>query len=119
MSWSYSWNLLKVYRTVPDGIITQTFWECAVTDENNNTALLEGATVFDQYAVRNNEPDPLTGVRPPFVEDPSDEEILNWIIQVHADEKRLLGLQRFAKIKLYGDENDAKSPPSRPWLEEE
>ena len=77
------------------------------------------ATVFDQYAVRNNEPDPLTGVRPEFVEDPSDEEILNWIIQVHADEKRLLGLQRFAKIKLYGDENDAKSPPSRPWLEEE
>ena len=30
----------------------------------------------------------LTGFAP-FVEDPSDEEILNWIIQVHADEKRL------------------------------
>ena len=111
MSFSYSWQLTKVYRTVPEGIITQTFWRCTAVDEDGKTAIMDGGTVFDQYAVKNNEPEPLTGKRPAFIEDPSDEEILSWIIEVHTNENRLSALEALFKVKLYGDADDLTSPP--------
>lgn len=111
MSFTYSWELTKVHRLVPEGIITQTFWRCTATDDDGNTATIDGSTVFDQYAVKNNEPEPLTGNRPAFIEDPSDEEILSWIIEVHTNENRLSALEALFKVELYGDEDDLTSPP--------
>lgn len=108
---TYSWCLTKVHRTVPDGIITQTFWQCTATDQNGMTATLDGSTVFDQFAVRNNEPEPLTGTRPDFIDDPSDEEILSWIVEAHSNENRLMALEALFKVELYGDEDDFTYPP--------
>lgn len=120
MSLTYSWEFTGREEAEVGGIVRTVTWRCTGTDSDGNSATLDGSTLFDVASVLLNEIEPLTGQRPAFVEDPSDEQCLQWVIDVHnAADFRLDALQKMLEVKLYGDSHDEVYPPVRPWLEEE
>lgn len=113
MAYSYQWTVdrLQVSTT---GIVTYVTWECAATRAaDGQVATLKGSTWFDHQAVIQNEPDPLTGVRGPFVElaDLTDDIVIGWLQAVHATGDRALGLQRLFDVEMGVDVDDEVSPP--------
>jgi hypothetical protein len=112
MTLTYTWNYINREVSEVGGIIRTIFWECTGTDGDGKQATIAGSTVFDVVAVLLGEPEGLIGARPDFVETPTDAQCIQWIIDVHnAEESRLLALEAMLKKELYGDANDAVSPP--------
>tara|TARA_B100001287_G_C22591070_1_gene485653 strand:+ start:453 stop:860 length:408 start_codon:yes stop_codon:yes gene_type:complete len=112
MALTYTWNYINREIAEYGGIIRTVFWECTGTDDDGKQATIRGSTVFDVAAVILQEPEGLTGTRPTFVEEPTDAQCIQWIIDVHnAEESRLSALEAMLKKELYGDADDAASPP--------
>ena len=112
MSLTYTWKYLNREVSEVGGIIRTIVWECTGTDDDGKQAKIAGSTVFDVSAVLSGEPEGLTGTRPTFVQTPTDEQCIQWIIDVHnAEESRLLALEAMLKRELYGDADDITSPP--------
>lgn len=115
MALTYTWNYVNREVAEYGGIIRTVFWECTGTDDDGNQATISGSTVFDVVAVILQEPEGLIGSRPTFVEEPTDAQCIQWIIDVHnAEESRLSALEAMLKKELYGDADDSVSaPPAR------
>ena len=63
MSLSYTWEFVSANEGLLVGIIHTVTWRCTATDDDGNTATIDGSTVFDDVAVLQNQPEPLTGTR--------------------------------------------------------
>ena len=115
MALTYTWNYINREVSEVGGVIRTVFWECTGTDDDGNQATIAGSTVFDVVAVVLGEPEGLTGTRPSFVETPTDEQCIQWIIDVHnAEESRLPALEAMLKKELYGDsDNSVSTQPAR------
>ena len=110
MALTYTWNYVNREVAEYGGIIRTVFWECTGTDDDGNQATISGSTVFDVVAVILQEPEGLIGSRPTFVEEPTDAQCIQWIIDVHnAEESRLSALEAMLKKELYGDVDDSVS----------
>lgn len=116
MTFSYSWSVTGVQLSFGN-IVSFVYWDCVATNSTDSqSTILSGSTWFDPTAVLNNTPDPITGVRNPFVayEDLTDADIVGWLEDVHATPDRAIALQRLAEVQLYGDADDAVyTPPAR------
>ena len=115
MSLNYTWEFVSAKEALLAGIIHTVTWRCTATDADGNTASIDGSTVFDDVAVLQNRAEALTGTRPEFVENPTDAQCLQWVIDVHnAADFRLSALEAMLKKELYGDSDDEASPqPAR------
>lgn len=115
MSLTYSWEYLGREVAEVASIVRQVTWRCTATDADGNTASIDGSVPFDVAAVLTGEVDGLTGTRPAFVEEPTDAQCLQWVIDMHnAEQSRLLGLEVMLKKELYGDADDNITPqPTR------
>jgi hypothetical protein len=120
MALTYTWTYVDREVAEVGGIVRAVTWQCTGTDTDGNSETIDGSTVFDVAAVLLDQPEGLTGQRPAFIETPTNEQCLQWIVDVHnAADFRLEALQKMLEIKLYGDPHDEVYPPVRPWLEEE
>ena len=115
MSLSYTWEFVSANEGLLVGIIHTVTWRCTATDDDGNTATIDGSTVFDDVAVLQNQPEPLTGTRSAFLENPTGAQCLQWVIDAHnAADFRLSALEAMLKKELYGDSDDEAYPqPAR------
>ena len=98
MSLNYTWEFVSAKEALLAGIIHTVTWRCTATDADGNTASIDGSTVFDDVAVLQNRAEALTGTRPEFVENPTDAQCLQWVIDVHnAADFRLSALEAMLK----------------------
>jgi len=118
MSLSYTWEFLnKEVATIANAVRSVT-WICTATDLEGNSASIKSSTVFDVAAAIFGGVEPLTNERSEFIEQPTDQDCLQWVINVHKEESRALALEALFKKELYGDEDDLISPPPQNALGE-
>ena len=113
MTYSYQWTVVRL-QVSTTGIVTHVAWECRATrNSDGQEAVLSGSSWFDPVAVVNNEPDPLTGVRNPFVElgDLTDAIVIGWLEGLHAEGDRAIALSKLVEVEMGDDPDDEHSPP--------